>query len=98
MSSRSENPTTELMLVRTVIEAERLAPTVGHLADALMSGSYVLALNHLADLQLRIGHMATIVTILRDWERTGKRLMRKEVHGSTATEATYRGARAGGVD
>jgi hypothetical protein len=68
MSFRSENPTTELMLVRTVIEAGRLAPTVGHLTDALTSGSYGAALDHLADLQLRIGHMATIVTIMRDWE------------------------------
>jgi hypothetical protein len=97
MSSRSENPATELMLVRTVIEAERLTPTVGHLTDALTNGSYVSALDHLADLQLRIGYMATIVTILRDWERTGERLRRKEVHGRTATKAIARSARAGGT-
>jgi hypothetical protein len=99
MSSRSENPnsTTELMLVRTVIEAEKLAPTVGHLAHALTSGSYIAALDHLADLQLRIGHMATIVTILRDWERMSERLKRKEVHGGTATKAIARSARAGGA-
>lgn len=95
MSSRSENPTTELMLVRTVIEAGRLAPTVGDLTQALTSGSYVLALDHLADLQLRIGHMATIVTILRDWERTGERRTRKEVHGRTATKAIARSIGAG---
>lgn len=97
MSSQSENPTTELMLVRTVIEAGRLTPTVGCLTEALTSGSYVLALDHLADLQLRIGHMSTLVTILRDWEHTSQRLTRKEVHGRTATKAIHRSARAGGT-
>lgn len=97
MSSPSENPTTELMLVRTVIEAGRLSPTVDHLTEALEQQSYVVALDHLADLQFRIGHMATIVTILRDWEHTGKRLKRKEVHGRTATKAIHRGTRAGGA-
>lgn len=96
--SRSDNTITTLMQVRTVIEAERLAPTVGDLTETLASGSYVAALDHLADLQARIGHMATIVTILRDWERTGERLARKEVHGRTATQAIHRSARAGGVD
>ena len=95
MSSRSENPTTELMLVRTVIEAERLAPTVGHLVDALTSGSYVLALDHLADLQLRIGHMATIVTMLRDWEARNGTQQRKEANGRTPTKTIARSARAG---
>ena|SRR5579864_3628827 len=98
MASQSENPTTELMLVRTVIEAGRLSPTVDHLTEALEQQSYVAALDHLADLQFRIGHMATIVTILRDWEHTGKRLTRKEVHGRSATKAIHRGARTGGID
>lgn len=98
MSSPSENPTTELMLVRTVIEAGRLAPAVDDLTQALQCRSYVAALDHLANLQLRIGHMATIVTILRDWQRTSEQLKRKEVHGPTAAEAIYRSARAGGVD
>lgn len=75
--SRSENPTTTLMLVRMVIEAGRLGPTVGDLTEALTTGSYVVALDYLADLQLRIGHMATIVTMLRDWERTNERLKKK---------------------
>lgn len=96
MSSPSENPMTELTLVRTVIEAERLAPTVERLVEALAGGSYVVALDHLADLQLRIGHMATIVTILRDWERTSKRL-RKEGYGPTAAPAIRRSARASGA-
>lgn len=96
--SKSENVTSTLMRVRTVIEAERLAPTVGDLTNALASGSYGAALDHLADLQLRIGHMSTIVTILRDWDRTRERLTRKEVHGRTATQAIHRSARAGGID
>jgi hypothetical protein len=96
--ARPENATTTLMLVRTVIEAERLAPIVGDLRKALTSGSYAAALDHLADLQVRIGHMATIVTMLRDWERTSEQLTRKEVHGRTATQAIERSARAGGAD
>lgn len=96
MSSQLENPTTELMLVRTVIEAGRLSPTVEHLTEALEQQSYVAALDHLADLQFRIGHMATIVTILRDWEHTSKRT-RKEGYGRTATKAIHRSARAGGT-
>ena len=94
---RTRSPSTELTLVRTVIEAQRLAPIVERLTEALASGSYGAALDHLADLQLRIGHMATIVTILRDWERMSERLTRKEVHGRTATQAIHRSARAGGT-
>lgn len=96
--SRSGNTISTLMLVRTVIEAERLAPTVGDLARALTSGSYAAALDHVADIQARIGHMATIVTMLRDWEQTRERLTRKEGHGRTATQAIHRSAHAGGTD
>lgn len=98
MSSRLENPTTQLTLVRTVIEAQKLGPIVGFLTEALAGGSYGTALDHLANLQFRIGHMATIVTMLRDWERSGERLARKEVHGRTTTQAIRQSARAGGID
>jgi hypothetical protein len=98
MSSRPKNPTTQFTLVRTVIEARKLGPIVGFLTEALAGGSYGTALDHLADLQMRIGHMATIVTMLRDWERTGERLARKEVYGRTTPQTIHRSARAGGID
>lgn len=95
--SRTRNPTTELTLVRTVIEAKRLAPTVGRLTEALASESYADALEHVIDLQSRLGHMATIVTILRDWEDMSEGLRRKEGYGSQAARAFHRSARAGGA-
>lgn len=95
--SRPRTPTLEFTLVRMVIEAERLTPCVHRLTESLTQGSYADALDHLADLQFRIGHMTTIVMILRDSEDMQERLERKEKYGREATRAMHRSAHAGGT-
>jgi hypothetical protein len=91
-----------MILARTTLEAGALAPSLGQLTEALKAGHYVIALDYLASFQRRIGHIGTIVTMLRDWEDTCQEIRQKKdersSNGQHPPPTAYRSSHSSGSD
>jgi hypothetical protein len=88
------------MLARTALEADKLNENMAQFGGLLKDGQYAPALDQIADLQRRLGHIGTTLIIVRDWQEAiaaqdQAENQRKEKHGRKEKANLSRSARAG---